>query len=293
MAHRFVIADVFTDRPFAGNQLAVFPDAQAVPERAMQAIAREFNFPETTFVLPAREAGHAARVRIFTPKAELPFAGHPTVGTAAVLAQRAQMALPGVMILEEGIGPVRVEVARRGALVHAQLVLEREVERPQARPERASAAAALQLPEAQVLEAWFAGAGVPFCFVRLSDRAAVDRAVLDRAAWAAHFARAWAPNLYLFCGEDAPYARMFAPALGIDEDPATGAAAVALAGVLAARRPESEGHFAWTIDQGVAMGRPSRIEAAAHKRSGKLVQIKVGGTTVISAEGTLTEASGS
>lgn len=292
MAHRFVIADVFTDRPFAGNQLAVFPDAQAVPERAMQAIAREFNFPETTFVLPARDARHAARVRIFTPKAELPFAGHPTVGTAAVLARAADMALPGAMILEEGIGPVRVEVARRGALIHATLAVEREVERPQARPERAAAAAALQLTEAQVLEAWFAAAGVPFCFARLSDRAAVDRAALDRAAWAAHFAQAWAPNLYFFCGEDALYARMFAPALGIDEDPATGSGAVALAGVLAARRAEDEGVFTWTIEQGVAMGRPSRIEASAEKRAGKVMQIKVGGTSVIIAEGTLAEASG-
>src|SRR6266446_3711560 len=114
MPHRFVIADVFTDKPFTGNQLAVFPDAQGLSERAMQAIAREFNFAETTFVLPAGDARHACRVRIFTPKTELPFAGHPTVGTAAVLARLGRLKLAGgsgTIVFEEGIGPVPVEIA--------------------------------------------------------------------------------------------------------------------------------------------------------------------------------------
>lgn len=254
----------------------------------MQGIAREFNFPETTFVLPPQDPAHTARVRIFTPKTELPFAGHPTVGTAAVLAHAGGTALPATMVLEEGVGPISVDVERRGGQLHAYFTVERKVEVPQERPGAQAAAAALSLPENRVIEAWFASAGVRFCFVKLADRDAVDRAALDRAAWSRHFAQAWSPNLYLYCGENPLYARMFAPALGIEEDPATGSGAVALAGVLAARRGEKDGIFQWEIDQGVAMGRPSRIEAAAEKRAGEVTRIRVGGATVIVAEGRLT-----
>lgn len=263
--HRFVIADVFTDRPFTGNQLAVFPDARGLSGETMQTIAHEFNFPESTFVLPED------RVRIFTPKSEMQFAGHPTVGTAAVLAHLRGLELPAKLVLLEGIGPVPVELERRGALIHARFTIEKPVERPAARPERAHAAAALTLPESVVKETWFASGGVRFCFVRLSDKAAVDRAELDRAAWARHFKDAWASQLYFFSGDTEIYARMFAPAFGIFEDPATGSAAVALAGVLGSDL---------RIEQGVRMGRPSKLEATVHDG-----QIKVGGTTVICAQG--------
>ena len=280
--HRFVIADVFTDQPFSGNQLAVFPDAQGLSDRAMQAIAREFNFPETTFVLPPW------RVRIFTPKAELPFAGHPTVGTAAVLTRLRKLDLPTTLVLEEGIGPVPVEVAMRGAHLHAQFTIEKPVETPAQRPERSAVAATLSLPATAVLEAWFASGGVRFCFARLADKAAVDRAQLDRAAWAKHFREAWSSQIYFFTGDVDVYARMFAPAYGVEEDAATGSAAVALAGVLAARRSQGEGIFYWRIEQGVAMGRPSKLEATAEKEEGRVIRVKVGGTTVVSAEGTMT-----
>ncbi len=294
MPHRFVIADVFTDRPFTGNQLAVFPEAQGLSDRAMQAIAREFNFAETTFVLPASDPRHACRVRIFTPKTELPFAGHPTVGTAAVLARLGLFKLAGGnarIVLEEGIGPVPVEIAVGNDAVLAHLVSEKPIETPAIHPARAAVAATLSVPEAAVLDAWFASGGVPFCFVRLKDKDTVDRALLDRAAWSAHFASAWSPNMYFFAGETgAPgdlHVRMFAPAFGIEEDPATGSGAVALAGVLAARLQAADGVFAWQIDQGIAMGRPSRIEASAEKRAGRIVRIKVGGATVIAGEGTM------
>src|SRR5688572_460518 len=117
--HRFVIADVFTDQPFTGNQLAVFPDAQGISDRAMQAIAREFNFPETTFVLPS------FRVRIFTPKSEMQFAGHPTVGTAAVLAGLGEVEVPGRIVLQEGIGPVPVDLTKRGGRIYAEFMIEK------------------------------------------------------------------------------------------------------------------------------------------------------------------------
>ena len=279
--HRFVIADVFTDRPFSGNQLAVFPDARGLSDHAMQAIAHDFNFPESTFVLPEN------RVRIFTPKHEMQFAGHPTVGTAAVLAHLRKMDLPGTIVLEEGIGPVPVDLSRRGAQIYAEFTIEKPVETPAERVEKSAAAAALSLPESAVLESWFASGGVRFAFIKLADRAAVDRAELDRAAWKRYFKGAWASQLYFFAGDKDIYARMFAPALGIPEDPATGSAAVGLAGVLAAREPRAEGSFTFQITQGVAMGRPSRLEARAEKRDGRVVRVKVGGTTVITAEGTM------
>lgn len=279
--HRFYIADVFTDKPYAGNQLGVFPDARAIAAHTMQAIARELNFAETTFVLPP------ARVRIFTPSSEMQFAGHPTVGTAAVLAHLRKMDLPGRIVLEEGIGPVPVDVSRRDAHLYAEFTIEKPVEMPPERLEKSAAAAALSLPESAVLESWFANGGVRFAFIRLADRAAVDRVELDRAAWNRHFKGAWASQLYFFAGDQEIYARMFAPALGILEDPATGSAAVGLAGVLASRESSRDGIFTLHIEQGVAMGRPSKLQASAEKRAGRVVRIKVGGTTVITAEGTL------
>lgn len=294
MSYRFVIADVFTETPFGGNPLAVFPEADGLSERAMRALAREFNLSETVFVLRPREPGRAARLRIFTPRTELPFAGHPTVGAAVVLAELGAIEPAGgaaSVVFEEGIGPVLVEIRRGGPATVARFVLEREVEIPQVRPAPEAAAAALSLPAEAVRQTWFASAGVPFCFVRLADAAAVDRAALDRAAWAAEFAAAWASSLYLFAGDPEPgarlYARMFAPAHGIEEDPATGSASAALAGSLAARRPEPEGRFAWRIVQGVAMGRPSAIEAAADKRGGRVVRLAVGGAAVVLGEGRL------
>jgi trans-2,3-dihydro-3-hydroxyanthranilate isomerase len=288
--HRFIIADVFTDEPFSGNQLGVFPQAQGLSDRAMQAIARELNFAETTFVLPPRDPRHTCRVRIFTPKSEMQFAGHPTVGTAAVLAHLRKA--EGILVLEEGIGPVEVEVTMRGAHLHARFTIEKPVETPGERPEKSAAAAALSLPEAAVLETWFASGGVRFAFVRLADKAAVDGAQLDRALWTKHFKNAWSSQIYFFAGENPVHARMFAPALGIEEDPATGSAAVALAGVLAARLPAAEGIFTWRIDQGIAMGRPSKLEASAEKRGGRVVRVKVGGATVLSAEGEMNVPAG-
>lgn len=297
MDHRFVIADVFSATPFGGNQLAVFPDAQGLSPRAMQALAREFNFAETTFVLPPADKRHAARVRIFTPKAELPFAGHPTVGTACVLAHL-RRARGATLVLEEGIGPVAVEVKQDGTNLSARFALEQAIERPQETPAADHAAAALSLPRDAIVETWFAGLGVRFAFVRLVDEKAVDRAALDRGAWATHFASAWASNLYMVAGDVTPgnklYVRMFAPALGIDEDPATGSGAAVLAGCLAERvAPEGarsvarDGMHAWRIAQGIALGRPSAIEAAAEVRGGRVAKIGVGGATVIMAEGTM------
>src|SRR5262245_13275155 len=237
MAHRFVIADVFTETAFGGNQLTVFTDARCLVDRAMQALARELNFAESTFVLPPADERYTRRVRIFTPNRELPFAGHPTIGTAAVLASLglAGQKGPGLdVILEEGVGPVAVEVRLDGSTPYARLTREGEVEKPATRPSRTAVAAAVSLLERDVLEAWFASVGVPFCFVHVASAAAVDRARLERAAWAAHLSEPWPPHLCLFAGEPGPgrrlHVRMLRPAAPREEDPATGSGAAALAG---------------------------------------------------------------
>ncbi|HEX8905526.1 MAG TPA: PhzF family phenazine biosynthesis protein [Longimicrobiaceae bacterium] len=293
MAHRFVIADVFTDRAFGGNQLAVFPDGRGISERAMQSLAREFNFSETTFVLPARTPDTDFQLRIFTPANELPFAGHPTVGTAAVLARLGLVALrkgAGRVVFEEGVGPVSVDLRVDEQRAFARLSLDASVDEAPVPAEHA--AAALSLPSGAVRDAWFATVGTPFGFVHLADREAVDAASVDRTAWARHFANAFSSALFFFAGDLAAesrlYARMFAPGFGIEEDAATGGAAATLAGSLANRLPERDGVFTWTIEQGVKMGRPSLLEASAEKREGRAVRVMAGGGTVIVGEGTIT-----
>ncbi len=297
MDHEFIVVDVFADQPFAGNQLAVFPDARGLSDRAMQALAREINFAETTFVLPARLDGALRRVRIFTPRSEVPFAGHPTIGTAAVLAHLGVLEWHGEAAgatLEEGVGPVRVTVTRGVTPLFTELALESSVEIPAVRPDRGQVAAALSLDPADVLDGWFASVGLPFCFAHVASRAAVDRARLERSVWRDSIANGWSPHLYFFAGDigddakDAKlHARMFAPALGFEEDSATGSAAAALAGALAARASGMVADVALDIAQGVAMGRPSRIHASATKRAGIVDRVAVAGSSVIVGRGTM------
>ena len=288
----FVIADVFTQVAFGGNQLAVIPDATGLSTGQMQIIAREFNFAETTFVLPAEQPGHARRVRIFTPKLEVPFAGHPTIGTSAVLAELGVLENGRPRMIEEAAGPVLVEVTERnGSRIHAQFMLERPVEERLDEPTREVAAATLSLSPDEVIGAWSASVGLPFAYVHLASREAIDCAMLDRSSWKAEMEHAWASNLYLFAGEIANhsrlYARMFGPGVGVDEDPATGSACAALVAVLAKRSGAGDGRATITVEQGVKMGRPSLIEAAADIERGRVVRVLVGGSTVIVARGTM------
>lgn len=287
--YRFVLVDVFTPRAFGGNQLSVFPDAAGLAPATMQALAREFNFPETTFVLPSSDPSCIARVRIFTPQAELAFAGHPTVGTTAVLASLGRIPGTGPVMLEEGVGPVRVEARHGGNPVFARFTLAPRLDMPATALPTDAVASALSLAPDRLVEICNAGVGLPFCLIRLADAEAVDQAVLDRAAWARGFAGAWSQNLYIYAGETAPggslYARMFAPALGIEEDPATGSAAAALAALLTQRSGAASASLAWQVTQGVRMGRPSIIEAAAEKREGRVVSVSVGGDSVIVGQG--------
>ena len=172
MKYRFHIVDVFSSTPFGGNQLAVLPDAAGISTEGMQKIAREFNFGETTFVLPKNDPANTFRVRIFTPRAELDFAGHPTVGTACalVMKQHVRLSDPIRLILEENVGPVTVDVAQRNGGFHGTLTLSGKIDAPTGAPSPTDLAAALSIEVAEVSQVFFAGVGVPFCFAQLNSR---------------------------------------------------------------------------------------------------------------------------
>jgi trans-2,3-dihydro-3-hydroxyanthranilate isomerase len=291
MKYPFLIVDVFSSAPFGGNQLAVLPDATGISTEGMQKIAREFNFGETSFVLPKNDRANTYRVRIFTPRAELDFAGHPTVGTACalVMEQHVRLSDPIRLILEENVGPVTVDVAQRNGGFHGKLNLSGKIEAPTGTPSPSDLAAVLSIEPAEVSQVFFAGVGVPFCFAQLNSNAAVDRAVLNRAAWAATLSRAWGPHVFFFAGDlrdgGQLYARMCAPALGIEEDPATGAACAALVGAMASKHDFGGTGYRLSILQGVSMGRRSEIEAEARKSEGVVTSVSVSGATAYIASG--------
>lgn len=290
MKYAYQILDVFSSQPFGGgNTLAVLSNAEGLSTQGMQAITREFNFPETTFVLPPTKPTYTKRVRIFTPKAELDFAGHPTVGTACALAlsKPARDTQTNSIVLEEGVGPIRVDVTHGPSTLSAIFTLERGAELPTIAPARGQLAEVLSLPESCVREAFFASAGLPFSFAHLATPEDVDRASIDLAAWRKHLAGAWSPHIYFYAGEIKNgaelYARMSAPALGVMEDPATGSACAALVGALA--NSASSDVFTLSVVQGVAMGRRSEIEAVARKRDNKVVSVSIGGPAAFVASG--------
>ena len=291
MKYPFHLVDVFSSTPFGGNQLAILPDATGISTEGMQKIAREFNFPESTFVLPKNDPANSYRVRIFTPRAELNFAGHPTIGTACALAmkQHAQTVDPIRLILDENIGPVMVDVAQRNGGYHGTLTLSGKIDAPTGAPAPAELAAVLSIEPAEVSQSFFAGVGLPFCFAQLKSNEAVDRAAVNRAAWTATLSRAWSPHVFFFAGHlrDGAklYARMWAPALGIEEDSATGSACAALAGAMASK-PDFRGMtYRLSVQQGVSIGRRSDIEAEARKRDAVVTSVSVGGATTYIASG--------
>jgi trans-2,3-dihydro-3-hydroxyanthranilate isomerase len=299
MRYRFVTADVFTDRIFGGNPLAVLPDARGLADRQMQAVAREFNLSETVFVLPPDDPAHTRKLRIFTPAQEVPFAGHPTVGSALTLAATGALELAGEttrITFEERAGPVPVTIRSAGGrAVFAQLTAPQAPEvRPA--PEPAALAAMLSMvPSDLRTEAGLpeiASCGFPFLIVELADAAALGRARLDHAIWRELLADAWTKEVYLVtrdaAGADADFrVRMFAPAAGVDEDPATGGAAAAFGGWLGLREAPADGTQRYVIAQGLEIGRPSRLEVEVEKRAGQVAAVRVGGGAVLVSEGTI------
>ena len=291
MQYKYYIVDVFSRSPFGGNQLAVLPEATGISTEGMQRIAREFNFAETTFVLPAQCAANSRKVRIFSQRAELPFAGHPTVGTACALVMGGHVGTGEThrLILEEGVGPVAVDVGKRDGVFNGTLTFQGKAERNSSTPALGDLALVLSLEPQAILHATFASMGLPFCLVQVASREAVDRAIIDKSAWLKVLAKAWSPNVFFFAGDTADggeiYARMCAPGLGMEEDPATGSACAALVGALAAN-PDFQGEqFRLSIVQGVAMGRRSEIEASARKVDGVVASVSVGGATAYVASG--------
>lgn len=301
MRYGYHTLDVFTDRVFGGNPLAVFPHADGIPGGVMASIARELNLSETVFVLRPASADGTRRLRIFTPGAELPFAGHPTLGTAHLLAALGEPGLEAAddalaqVLFEEGIGPVRVTIRREAGMpVFTQLTAAQAPEMGPRPPSRERLARLLGLEVGDVLAGdWSPAAvscGVPFLFVPLASRSAVARARMDHGVWANELKSYWAPQVFVFAREaEMPgsdiRARMFAPGLGVPEDPATGSAVAALGGYLAGRPGQRDGLLQRTIEQGFEMGRPSLLYLEADVTNGRADAVRVGGRSVLVGQG--------
>lgn len=297
MQRRYITVDVFTDRAFGGNPLAVVLDAGGLSTAQMQAIASEFNYSETTFVLPPRDGAHDARVRIFTVNKEIPFAGHPNVGTAYVLAARAAKP-PARLLFEEGAGLVPVEVlSERGSVVGAELTAPQPLEKlTQFSAEQAAACISLSTAEIRtdLHPPLIASVGLPFLMVELASRDALRRARPDASAFARTFPCDGSDAVYLYTRDIPPtektsdlQARMFHPgSSGLSEDPATGSATVAAAALLADLSGERDGELKLRIGQGVDMGRASLLLTRVRKANGAIVSAHVGGGCVQMMEGT-------
>jgi len=299
LPYTFYTADVFTDTLFGGNQLGVLPDARGLTTEQMLAITREFNYSESTFVFPPDDPKHTRRVRIFTPGGEVPFAGHPTVGTAHVLAAIGEIPLTGDLtriVFEENVGPVPVTIrARDGKPEFAQLSVAMlpQVSEPPVRRERL--AELLSLDVQDVLDGEYApqtvSCGLPFLLVPLRDRKAVARSRLRLEPWEQTL-RGTPSEMVMVFAADAERpgsdirARMYGPAVSVAEDPATGSACACLAGYLAARTPR-DGTLRWVVEQGFEMGRPSILEIEADKQNGAITGVRVGGKTVLVSKGQL------
>jgi len=284
----FQTVDVFTDRLFGGNPLAVVLDGRGLSTERMQAIAREFNYSETTFVLPSEDEANSAKVRIFTPGAEIPFAGHPNVGTAFVLARLGEIfdrPVASPLRFEEGAGLVVVDVDTVGkATVTApQAMFIGDTVDPEI------VAACLSLDPSDIATErhlpTIASVGLPFLLAELTSRDALARARIGFQAFREHLPRDVAPGIHFYVHAEADddidvRARMFAPNGGVNEDPATGSANAALVGFLAALDPLEEMTLSIRIAQGVEMGRPSLIEATAVKDSNHIDEVRIGGYSV-------------
>lgn len=297
----FHTLDVFTQKRFGGNPLAVVHDADGLDTHLMQTVAREFNLSETVFVLKPKSAAHTARVRIFTPAAEVPFAGHPTVGTAVLLAELRGASSGGdgdaLIVLEEEVGFVRIGVRlRRAATSFAEFDAPRLPEEQEAPPHLDRLAAMLGLIPSEIgfenhRPTRFT-AGNAFLFVPVTNLEAMAKARVIEPHWSAAFSGQQSVGAFLYTRQtvhstSAFHARMFAPHVGVQEDPATGSAAAAFAGVVHRFDELTSGTHRRVIEQGYEMGRPSQIELSLETGSGALAGVRIGGHAVRVSEGTI------
>jgi trans-2,3-dihydro-3-hydroxyanthranilate isomerase len=294
MKYRYYICDVFTDTRFGGNQLAVLPRADGLSSEQMQQIAREFNFSETTFVFPPK-AGHTRHVRIFTPAREIPFAGHPNVGTAFVLATIGELGAikaAHTVTFEEEAGLVSVAIQESdGKVASCELTAPQTVSFGKTLPVELLAAAVSVDAKDVVTKTHgpqVTSVGLPFVMVELRDRSVLERSRINMSGFDSLVAQDVMPDVYLYAHANDGFdirARMFAPLSGVPEDPATGSANCALAGLLAHYNPQPNGSFTWRIAQGVEMGRPSTLIARAEKKDGVVQTTRIGGASVLVSEG--------
>lgn len=299
MSRAYAVYDVFTDTRLAGNPLAVVFESEGLTSEAMQAITRELNLSETVFVMPAANPNHSASLRIFTPAYELPFAGHPTVGTAVALAEQRQLQGEAVLVLEEKIGAITCTVNSSGGVASfARFDLPRQSQPIDFAADSAQVAEALGLQAEQIgfdqhdILIW--SAGVPFLFVPVKDLAAVAQVQFDAALWtkATHHINGRSVPAFVYCrggqAVDASFhARMFSPSMGISEDPATGGAVAALTGAVHFADQYADGKTALLIEQGFEMGRPSQIYVELDIAEGKIGKASIGGYAVKVAGGRL------
>jgi trans-2,3-dihydro-3-hydroxyanthranilate isomerase len=311
----FHTLDVFTDTIFGGNPLGIFPDATHLSTELMQRVALEMNLSETVFLGPAQTPGGAARIRIFTPAREVPFAGHPTVGSALFLAAEQMNASEGVpdfldssgngqrtLILEENVGPVPVAVRFEGGVpTFAQFTTAVLPEHRPVTHSLSDVAEMVGLDESDLcplsLIPEMVSCGLEYFIIPVRTIEAIKRSALDLAIWRHMLAEGWAHHVYLVCplaegsGVDVRV-RMYAPGSGVPEDPATGSAAAALGGYLAKASERSQGTLAWTVEQGLEMGRPSLLYVEADIVGSETSAVRVGGRGVRVSQGTMTVPAG-
>jgi trans-2,3-dihydro-3-hydroxyanthranilate isomerase len=297
MQRRYITVDVFTDRAFGGNPLAVVLDAGGLSTAQMQAIASEFNYSETTFVLPPRDAAHDAQVRIFTVNRELPFAGHPNVGTAFVLATRASKP-PARFLFEEVAGLVPLDILmEHGKVAGAELTAPQPLKKLTSfSAEQAAACVCLSAGDIRSDRhpPVIVSVGMPFLVAELASRGVLRRAKPEPAAFSRVLSCDGAVGVYIYTRDVPPeerpselQARMFFPgSSGLIEDPATGSATVAAAALLAELSGERDGELKLRVGQGVDMGRPSLLLTRVRKQNGAVASAHVGGTCVQMMEGT-------
>lgn len=295
----YLLYDVFTTELLAGNPLAVVLDSKGLGTPAMQAIAREFNLSESVFVLPPDNPKHRNRIRIFTPDYEMPFAGHPTVGAAIALAELAGEGEAGIFVLEENIGPVRCAVSRHDGATFAEFDLAKLPEPLELDADPQAIGAALGLApheigfENHLVSFW--SAGVPYVTIPVANLEAAGRIKLDNQAWSELAPRKseWAfASPYVYCRQtvnhdSAFHVRMIVPGTPSYEDPATGSAAAAFAGAIMHFDRPTDGISQLWIEQGLEMGRPSRIRLELTVEAGKLASARIGGHAIKVAEGKL------
>jgi len=299
-AHRYLHLDVFTDRQFSGNQLAVFPRAEGISAELMQQIAAEINYSETTFVLPPELDVTDCRMRIFTPGAELPMAGHPTIGSTFALAREGMIETGREQfVFGLGVGPTPVRLEWDAGRLGFAWMRQPLPEFGTVFDDAAAVSDAVGLGADDIglgsLMPQIVSSGVPLLFVPTTSRRAVDSAVLDRSAAQKLFAQFGQEELPVFvfslepATDDATvYSRMFAPTFGIAEDPATGGASGPLGAYLVRYGAVGGEEGAGMISrQGVKMGRPSRIHISIRGDADCIEQVEVGGVSVYVGEGTI------